>query len=43
MGESVKVGDIFWFDGEVFCNRDIVECWLMDLEVESEGKYLDWK
>lgn len=43
MGENVKVGDILWFDGEVFCNRDTVERWLMDSEAESEGKYLDWK
>lgn len=25
MGEGVKAGDMLWFDGEHFCNRDTVE------------------
>jgi hypothetical protein len=25
MGEGVKAGDMLWFDGEYFCNRDTVD------------------
>ncbi|MBR7513762.1 hypothetical protein KC219_26740, partial [Mycobacterium tuberculosis] len=42
MGEGVKAGDMLWFDGEHFCNRDTVEKLLTQAVSESDGKQLSW-